>query len=169
MTQPPRAIPTRLSETWRTATEAPSALAALAASRTFWEQWAQWQATLVAESIRAGATWDDVGRALGTSRQAAWARFRNLSGTPQGDEPMPEQLTQVRRQLHDGIRGLQQRMRQRDDAWRTDRQRLRDELRQLDRQRAEDRKALQGEIRQLRQQLRDARYPAPDPSAQPTT
>lgn len=167
MTDAPRAIPDHLQQTWARATGEPDPLAALGASETCWRQWADWQAVLAAEALAAGATWEDIGRALGTSRQAAWARFRAaVAGTQGGERPMHEQLAQVRGEVRDRLQGVQARVRARDDTWRADRARLVAQLRTLDQQRAADREALRGEMRQLKQQLQtlraQARPPAPD-------
>jgi hypothetical protein len=158
MAPAPRTIPETLQQTWEQATRHPDALVALAASRRFWEQWARWQSTLTGEALNAGATWDDVGQALATSRQAAWARFRKATDEQHGGASMmQDQLAQVRRQLGEDVKALRQRARQRDDQWRVDRQHLRDQLRALDKQRADDRLALQGEIRELQQKMRSTR------------
>lgn len=41
----------------------------------------------VAGARREGHSWEDIGTALGTSRQAAWARFHAVTGEADSDEP----------------------------------------------------------------------------------
>src|ERR1700738_3522555 len=133
-----RTIPEGLQERWQRATQAPDPLAALNASNGFWEQWATWQGTLVAEAMEAGATWEQVGEAMGTSRQAAWSRFRSgIEGDAAG-APTREQLMQARHQLRAQLRELHQRAKQRDESWRTERARALEQVRILDGRRSQD-------------------------------
>ena len=72
-----RPVPPAMTEAWESATAAPDPLEALAATRTLSALLSEWQAHLAAEATAAGATWEVVGGAIGTSRQAAWERFHH--------------------------------------------------------------------------------------------
>jgi hypothetical protein len=151
-----RDIPDELNDAWTAATEDPDALDALRASRGLFAQLSNWQGRLVAEGLQAGATWEQVGSALGTTRQAAWARFREVAEKTEGRRvPMPEQVAALQTKLNDEMKGLQDRLKGLDADWREDRARLQEELRALDRERAEQRKALQQELRDTAAVLRD--------------
>lgn len=155
MSETHRTIPDPLWQTWRRATQDPDPLVALGASPAFWQQWAQWQSALVAEALAAGATWEEIGHALGTSRQAAWARFRtDVAEAGGGERPMNEQIAQARAEARERFKDLQGRVRARDDAWRDDRARLQEQMRLVDQQRADDRAALLEEMRALKEKMR---------------
>jgi len=150
-----RDIPHDLTGAWVGATEDPEALAALAASRGLFARLSRWQGELVAEALRGGATWEQVGAALGTTRQAAWARFREVAETTEGRRiAMPEQLAALQSKLNDEVRGLQEKLKSFDAQWRDDRERLQEELRALERERGEQRKALQQDLRDTAAALR---------------
>jgi hypothetical protein len=144
-----RSIPDALRTTWNRATETADPLQALTATNRFWRAWADWQRGLVKEAIAMGASWDDVGRVLGTSRQAAWARFKGVSGGK-------EECMHDRRELQAEIKRLRARLRDRDTKWKEERKQLRDRQRTLDRERANDRRALLQEIQQLRRKFKTA-------------
>ena len=148
-----RTIPKVLSEHWETATRATDPLEALGASNGFWEQWARWQGTLVAEALKAGATWEQIGEAMGTSRQAAWARFKSAMEGDDAAVPTREQLVQARHQLREQLRELHQRVQQRDQAWRAERARALEQVRILDGRRSQERAALREEMMSLRSQF----------------
>ena len=76
MVETHRAVPPVMLDAWERATQGPDPIAALGATKALWQHLAQWQSVLVTEAVNATATWDDIGLALGTTRQAAWARFR---------------------------------------------------------------------------------------------
>ena len=65
-----------LVEAWRALAAGDEALAALAKVPSFREALGRWEATLAREALAAGASWQTIGQALGTSRQAAWERLR---------------------------------------------------------------------------------------------
>jgi uncharacterized protein YicC (UPF0701 family) len=131
---------------------------ALQASRGFWRQWAQWQSVLVAETLKAGATWDDIGHALGTSRQAAWARFRNLmeETSEGGAMQTQEQVERLSKEFAENVKVIQERLRS-IDAKRQEEGKhlqeqvklLRERIRVLSKQMADERKALRNEVRQM--------------------
>ncbi len=49
---------------------------ALKASRYLRAELAAWEGALADEARASGATWEDIGRALGISRQSAWQLYR---------------------------------------------------------------------------------------------
>jgi len=150
-----REIPGELTDAWTAATEGPGALDALGASRGLFGRLSSWQGQLVAEALRAGATWEQVGSALGTTRQAAWARFREVAEQTEGRRiPMPEQIAALQAKLNDEVKALQSKVKNSDSEWREERERLQEELRALDRERGEHRKALQKELRDTATALR---------------
>lgn len=156
MAETQRAIPESLQQTWERATRDPDPIVALGAVRAFWEQWARWQAALVSEALTAGATWDDIGRALGTSRQAAWARFKKMTEEENGGAgSMHDEIARVRNQGMEELKALQEELRRREDGWRGERKRLQDQMRALDEQRADDRERLQEEIRRKKEAMQD--------------
>jgi hypothetical protein len=151
-----RDIPNELKDAWTAATEDPGALDALRASRGLFAPLTNWQGQLVAEALQEGATWEQIGSALGTTRQAAWARFRDVAETTEGRRiPMPEQVAALQTKINDEIKGLQERLKTLDSGWREDRERLQEELRALDRERGERRKAIQQELRDTATALRE--------------
>ncbi|PYP42487.1 MAG: helix-turn-helix domain-containing protein [Gemmatimonadetes bacterium] len=52
-------------------------MAALRASKLLRRLLARWERILVSEALDAGTTWEELGRALGVTRQAVWSRFRS--------------------------------------------------------------------------------------------
>jgi len=145
-----REIPNELQQSWDNGTKDPNPLTALNATKEFWPMWAQWQAVLAREAIANGATWDEIGRAMGTSRQAAWGRFKTTS---EGSKSM-ETEKDKERQLKESIKEIQTRGRERDRALAADRKRLHDDLHTLDRQRSQERKERKHQIEELRASLR---------------
>jgi hypothetical protein len=146
-----RQIPHELKQCWDDGTGHSNPLTALRATKAFWPRWAQWQAALAREAIADGATWDEIGRAMGTSRQAAWGRFK---AAVEGDKPMEKENE---RQLREAIKEMQAHGRERDQALAANRKRLRDDLRALDRQRTQERTELQQQIREFRLRLSESR------------
>ena len=163
MAKTQRAVPESLQQTWERATQDPDPIVALGAVRAFWEQWAWWQAALVSEALTAGGTWDDIGRALGTSRQAAWARFRKMTEEEDGGAgSMRDEIARVRNQSMAELKALQEELRRREERWRGDRKRLQEQMQSLqdqmgtlDNQRADDRERLQEEIRRKKGAMQD--------------
>jgi hypothetical protein len=154
-----RQVSPSLQGLWQEATDNPDALAALAASRSVYRELSGWQAVLVAEALQAGATWEQVGDALATTRQAAWARFRSTVLDAEGG-PFVKEGVLARKQAYDELKVLYERARQRDAKWKERRAELegevravRERIRTLDRERGLARDELHDEIRQKRAAL----------------
>jgi hypothetical protein len=155
-----RVVGKDLTATWEQATGDSDPVAALIASRSLYHRLSNWQAILAAEALSAGATWEEIGEALGTTRQAAWARFKEAAEI--GGKPMAEEAAPLRSEALLELKALQERLRSRDQELRQDKKRiqsqletLRDQMRALDRQRSDDKRALQDEIRDKKRALRD--------------
>ena len=149
MTTTKRPTHETLRERWEQATAAPDPLAALGASRGFEEQWEQWQRGVVAGAVEAGATWEQIGLALGISRQAAWARFRNGAEGDSVEFRSMEQLIQARLELKAKMRGLIELKKQRDAAWRKERSEALERVKAIDRRHDQDQAALFQDLRNL--------------------
>jgi hypothetical protein len=147
-----RQIPQDMQQCWNDGTRHPDPLEALDATKKFWPLWAKWQAALAREAIAGGATWDEIGRAMGTSRQAAWGRFK---AAVEGNKEL-EMEKESERKIKETIREIRARGRERDRALAADRKHLRDDLRALDRKRAQERRELQLQIEELRGRLPQA-------------
>lgn len=148
-----RQIPRELEQCWNDGTRHSNPLTALRATKEFWPLWAQWQAALAREAIANGATWDEIGQAMGTSRQAAWGRFK---AAVEGGKPM-EMEKENERQLRDAIKEIQVSGRKRDQELAANRIRLRDDLRALDKQRVQERTERRQELDELRARLSTTR------------
>ena len=68
--------PKQLVAAWNDVVDDGDPLAALRAARQLKELLGQWEAQLARQALAAGETWETIGAALGTSRQAAWERLR---------------------------------------------------------------------------------------------
>jgi hypothetical protein len=159
-----REIPEPLTTALGRTTDHSDPIEALRASRGLFKGLSTWQSQLVAEAVESGATWEQVGAALGTSRQAAWARFREIAErTQERRTPMAEEAAALQRRLKDDVRALEARLKALDGEWREARDGLQQQLRELDRQRVEERKALQQDVREtattLREEIRRLREP----------
>ncbi|NPU85513.1 MAG: hypothetical protein HPY65_13635 [Syntrophaceae bacterium] len=148
-----RQIPRELEQCWNDGTRHSNPLIALHATKEFWPLWAQWQAALAREAIADGATWDEIGQAMGISRQAAWGRFK---AAVEGGKPM-EMEKENERQLREAIKEIKAHGRERDQELAANRRRLRDDLRALDRQRVQERTERQQQIDELRGRLSTTR------------
>src|SRR5262245_30438708 len=102
----PRTLPATLVRTWDNSTTNPDPLVALAASQQLWKKWVDFQEALVSEALRADATWDDIGRTLGTSRQAAWARFKDAAAGTKREDELKQEAERVK-EVRERIRSLQ--------------------------------------------------------------
>jgi hypothetical protein len=158
-----RPVPDELTATWERATADPDALTALGASRTLARGVDRWQGILVAEAIRSGATWEQIGETLGTSRQAAWARFRHVLET-KGGRSMEDQTAELKRRIQDEVRSLREAMKAIDETHRKARTEALDRLHEVEREARRERQELRDRmkesVRSLQDELRGRRKPA---------
>ena len=74
-----REMRARLQKVWSHVSRDVEPVAALRASKLLRRLLARWERILVSEALNVGATWEELGRALGVTRQAVWSRFRSSS------------------------------------------------------------------------------------------
>jgi hypothetical protein len=158
-----REVPAEFAESWTKATADLDPLSALGASPTLAREVDRWQGTLVAEAVRSGATWEQIGETLGTSRQAAWARFRHVV-EQEGRDTMEDDTARLKTRIRDEVRSLRESMRAMDDAHRKARLEAVNKIREMDRQVRQERQELKERmketIRSLQEELRDRKRPA---------
>jgi hypothetical protein len=141
-------------EAWERATEDADAVGALGDTRRLFGELSSWQAALVERALRGGATWEDIGAALGTTRQAAWARFRSIAERMEGVEAPPRrEVSAINQRVTDELRDMQARLKDFDSRWRERQAELVERARNLERERRDERKRLQQEIRALKASL----------------
>jgi len=148
-----RPVPLALAGQLNRVTEAGSALAALAECRALHRPISDWQAGLVREALGEGSTWEEVGETLGTSRQAAWARFHGLI-EPEGGATDVEERSDLRAQLRGVWEEAQNRRREADGRWREEQARLRSQVQETQRQLREARQRYSAEKRAAKEELR---------------
>src|SRR5688500_6789601 len=68
-------VPRELKDAWERTVASAEALDGLRGARELKEALARWEARPAREAVAAGETWETIGTALGTSRQAAWDRL----------------------------------------------------------------------------------------------
>jgi hypothetical protein len=157
-------LPPSIDEALTRASADADPLAALGVTKVLFGEVAAWQSDLVRDAVHRGATWDDIGAALGTTRQAAWARFRSVA-EEETDISIPtrQEVKAVTQRINDELRALQTRLKDFDEKWRARQTELSLQARELERARREERKQLQQELRSihgdLRQELRRLREP----------
>ena len=69
-------VPAELKGAWDRTVAADDPLDGLRGARDLKDQLSRFEAKLAREALAAGETWETIGAALGTSRQAAWERLR---------------------------------------------------------------------------------------------
>ena len=69
-------VPAELKDAWERATSSSSPLDALRGARDLKDELSRFEARLARHALANGETWETIGAALGTSRQAAWERLR---------------------------------------------------------------------------------------------
>jgi hypothetical protein len=69
-------VPASLKDAWERATSSADPLAALQGARDLKDELARFEARIARHALANGETWETIGAALGTSRQAAWERLR---------------------------------------------------------------------------------------------
>jgi predicted RNase H-like nuclease (RuvC/YqgF family) len=149
-------IPASLRESLERTKADPEPLSALGSSRQLFREISAWQTKLVAKAVGTGASWEEVGAALGTTRQAAWARFRSVAESDQeGPTFRPREVAAMKERVNQEVRSLQQKLKEFDEKWRARQAELRERARNLERERATERKQLQHEIRATTSELRD--------------
>lgn len=102
-------------------------MSAVAASRGLHRAIAQWQGTLVRDALAEGASWEEIGEALGTTRQAAWARFRTALAAEGGTSGV-ERKDDVHRRVAELREAGQARLREMAAQWREEQKRLREQV-----------------------------------------
>jgi hypothetical protein len=157
-----REVPAELAASWERATTDPEPLAALEASRSLAREVDRWQGILVAEAIHRGATWEQIGETLGTSRQAAWARFRDVLEEEVGT--IQEETAQFKARIQDEVRALREAMKALDESHRKARHEAVDRLREMELQARQERKEIRDRmketIRSLQEEFRSRRRSA---------
>ena len=148
-----RSIPSEVAERWQRVTGATTAIAAVRESRALHHTIARWQATLVQEALDEGSTWEEIGEALGTTRQAAWARFRQAIDPGGGTSAMNDQID-IRGQLRNLWQDAQSRRKEADARWREEQGRLRNQLQESQNQLREAKRRYAAERRAARDELR---------------
>jgi hypothetical protein len=158
-----RPVPEDLRTAWERSTGDPDPLAALAATRRLARGVDLWQGTMVAEAVRGGATWEQIGETLGISRQAAWARFRRVVDE-KGGRSMDQETAQLMQRIQDEVRSLRESMRALDESQRQARKEAVDQIREMERQARQERQELRDRmkenVRALQEELRAKRNPA---------
>src|SRR4051794_4711549 len=69
-------VPPDLKSAWEQTVDADDPLDALRGARDLKDALSRYEARIAREALAAGETWETIGAALGTSRQAAWERLR---------------------------------------------------------------------------------------------
>jgi predicted solute-binding protein len=69
-------VPPELKDAWQRAVESADPLDALRGARDLKDELQRFEARIARAALAAGETWETIGAALGTSRQAAWERLR---------------------------------------------------------------------------------------------
>jgi hypothetical protein len=119
-------IPKAVAESWdRLRTDSPAE--ALASSHALHQAIATWQTALVQEALANGAGWEEIGVALGTSKQGAWARFRAAAGEQGGREAMQDRHL-TRQRVGEIVKAGHARLREMDASWREEHEQLRRQL-----------------------------------------
>jgi len=151
MTQ--RDLPSDVAESLERLRGAPTPIEAVAATRSLRDALGRWQSVLVAEAIDAGASWEDLGGALATTRQAAWARFRHVLGSEGGSVGMKDR-EQQREQLRQLRTSAQERLRELDEQWRSEQAGLRAAMEQTQHRLTEAKRRHASERLAVKQDLR---------------
>jgi hypothetical protein len=69
-------VPPELKDAWQRAVSSADPLDALRGARDLKDELQRYEARIARAALAAGETWETIGAALGTSRQAAWERLR---------------------------------------------------------------------------------------------
>jgi hypothetical protein len=149
-----RRIPKPVTESWdRLPVDPP--LGALDASHKLHQAIAQWQTDLVREAITSGASWEEIGVGLGTTKQGAWARFRVPLGGKGGQAVMESAgRREAQKRAREAWDAGQARMREIEGKWRDEHDRLRQQVRESKDRLSEAQRRHSRERRDARQELR---------------
>jgi hypothetical protein len=152
-------MPTSIPDSLRTVLEQtqaePHPIAALRSSRALFKQVSDWQARMVVGAIETGVTWEEVGEALGTTRQAAWARFRGVTEGTEARSTSAAEVKAVSQEVKEQLRDFQVKLKDFEEKWRDRQADLKNKFRELERGRREERKQLHDELRSIQSSLRD--------------
>jgi hypothetical protein len=149
-----RRIPKAVTDRWdRLPSDQP--LAALDASHALHRALAHWQTDLVREAVASGASWEEIGISLGSTKQGAWARFRvpleGKGGPGVMDSGKRQQSHQRARELWEAG---QARLHEMDDKWRDEHEGLRNQVRESKDRLSEAKRRHARERRDARQDFR---------------
>jgi hypothetical protein len=149
-----RRIPTPVTAGWdRLPVDPP--LAALEASHALHRALAHWQTELVREALAGGASWEEIGVALGTSKQGAWARFRVPLGDKGGQAVMDSAgRREAHKRAREAFEAGQARIREIEGKWREEHERLRAQVRESKDRLFEAKRRHEQERQDARQQRR---------------
>ena len=125
----------------------------LASSHTLHQGLTDWQTDLVKEALSAGASWEDIGAALGTTKQGAWARFR-VSLADRKEAKAMQDRNDMKRRKREALEAGQRRIRDLNSTWRKEQKDLRDEIKASRDRLAEAKERHVRARRQLEQDLR---------------
>jgi hypothetical protein len=149
-----RRIPKAVTDSWSRLPSDPP-LAALGATHTLHRALAYWQTDLVREAVASGASWDEIGISLGTTKQGAWARFRvplaDKGGPGVMDSGKRQQSRQRARELWEAG---QARLREMEGKWRDEHESLRNQVRESKDRLSQAKRRHARERRDARQELR---------------
>lgn len=102
---------------------------------------------------------------MGTTRQAAWARFRSVAEEVDGKSiPSHQEVRAVQQRVNEELRSLQTKLKDFDQKWPERQTELTRRVQVLERERREERKQLQQEIRSATAELRDQVRRLPEPT-----
>lgn len=128
-------------------------LAALASTHALHRAIASWQVALVKEAAGNGASWEEIGTALGTTRQGAWARFRVPLEEGEGEQSMEDR--QAAKQKMDELwRAGRARFREMESRWREEETRLREQIQMAKSQLADGKRRYSRDRRDAKDKLR---------------
>ena len=141
-------------ESWDRLPDA-SPLDALGASHTIHRALAHWQTDLVREALAGGASWEEIGAALGTTRQAAWARFRVQLGEKGGPMAMEQDgRHEARQRAREAFVAGHKQLREIEDKWRDEQAQLRQLVRESKERLTEARQQYARKRQEAREELR---------------
>ena len=154
--EPEPRVPSEIQASWTMATSDPDPMNALGATVGLARGVDRLRGALVAEAIRAGSTWEQVGQTLGISRQAAWARFRDAVDQ-EGGRRVQEENARLKERIHEQVRSLRDSIRAMEDEHRRSRTEAMDRIREVDRRFRQERQELKDRMKASIRSLQDER------------